>query len=332
MEVELYMKKNIEALVARPCLSPYFTSRSIKGHVPEFRKLREAHEYRGQVHVQVPGCDPITMYSDNDDNVALTYFYFGEGAYESLSVILFGLLARQARDVLDVGAHSGLFSLVAAAANPVTQVHYFELMPLVAERAEVNFAISGFDRRVHINNIGVSNVVGTMTAYYNEDQPLWTGASLENVHYAKRLGGMVQRELGVTTLDTYWMEQGRPQFRLMKIDVENHELAVFEGGTEMLETCKPFLICEVLSKKQFADFVDVLSGFGYEGIYVIDDDALMIREVDRDLAYKTGEPYEFQTYHNVLFSANKLHQLFFNDLRRVLAISRLGFSQSPIKA
>lgn len=330
MEPDKFMEKNLKALAARPCLSPHFSSRSIKGHVPEFRKLREAHEYHGPVTVQVPGCGPITMYSDNDDNVALTYFYFGEGAYESLSVMLFGLLARQAREVLDVGGHSGLFSLVAAAANPVARVHYFELMPSVAERAASNVAISGFDRRVVLNNIGVSNAAGTMNAYYNVDQPLWTGASLEDVHFVKGLPGMMQREIAVTTLDGYWREQGNPSFRLMKIDVENHELAVFEGGREMLQTCQPFLICEVLSKQQFADFVDVLTGFGYQGIYVIDDDNLMVREVDHDLKFNSGEPYEFSAYHNVLFSGHKLHQLFFNDLRRLVAGSRLGYSQNAV--
>lgn len=321
---------NIEALAARPCISPYFRYRNVKGQLPAFVKLRQTCTYQGPVAVQVPGCEPFTMYSDNDDNVALTHFYYGEGSYESLSTILFGLLARRTRNVLDVGGHTGIFSLTAVAANPNAHVHYFELMPLVAERAGINCKISRFDNRVTINNIGMSREPGTRVVHFNNLQPLWTGASLEDVHFRTDRKGMERQKIEVTTLDSYWVEKDRPDFGLMKIDVENHELAVFDGAQKMLCSCKPFMLCEVLSREQFADFVEVLTGFGLKGIYVIDDDALTLREVDDTLKYNNGEYYQFKNFHNVLFAPNKMHPMFFNQLRQVVALSKLGVSQSAV--
>jgi len=82
-------EKQLSALAARPLLQPGFRSSGIKGHIPPFRKLREEYHYTGPVGVRVPGCPPFTMYCDADDNVAQTFFYYGDGASESMSMILF---------------------------------------------------------------------------------------------------------------------------------------------------------------------------------------------------------------------------------------------------
>ena len=117
------IEKNIRALEARPVLNPRFNTRSIKGTLEQFQKLRSEYSYSGPVNVVVPGCKAFTTYNNNDDNVAQTYFYFGEGSYESLSTLLFGALAKKTRQVLDVGGHTGLFSLIATSTNPLALGH-----------------------------------------------------------------------------------------------------------------------------------------------------------------------------------------------------------------
>jgi FkbM family methyltransferase len=278
------------------------------------------------VLVEVPGCDHIWMMNHGDDNVCQTYFYYGEGSYESLSTVLFGHLARQARNVLDVGGHTGLFTLIAAKADPVTNLHYFEVMPQIATRAKENFLISGIDSRVRVNNLGVSRTKGEMTVYFNENQPMWTGASLESLERRRAMPGAVETKVKVTTLDDYWTECGRPVMGLMKIDVEDHEIPVFEGATEMLKTCRPFIVSEILSEQKLRDYAAFLGRLGYAHVYEIDDSALKLRELDVDLKYTRGKPYVFKEYHNVLFSPKTLSRRFFDTLSTTLARSKLGRS------
>ncbi|WP_240482155.1 FkbM family methyltransferase [Ruegeria marisrubri] len=207
---------------------------------------------------------------------------------------------------MDLGGHTGLFSLIAASADPAVQVHYFEIMPLIAKRGQTNARISGLSDRITVNNIGLSRAEGKMEVHFNERWPLWTGASLEAIKERVSLKGAQTLEVPVTTLDKYWESNGRFPCSLAKLDVEGHEQAVFEGGAEFLRKNKPVLMCEILSLENLVDFHETLKTLGYDRVYEIDDRNYRIRELGPDLAYADGKPYEFSEYHNALFCAEPL--------------------------
>lgn len=315
---------NRAALAARPCIQPWFEFGLRRGQDQRFRDLRERYPFVGPVLVEVPGCDHIWMMNRGDDNVCQTFFFFGEGAYETLSTILFGQLAQQTGNILDVGGHTGLYSLIAAKANPGATVHYFEVMPQVAARAAENFEISGVHPRVRQNTVGVSRSVGTMEVHFNENQPMWTGASLENIQQRVSMKGAVAREVPVTSLDAYWAQNGQARMGLMKIDVEDHETEVFEGAAEMLAACQPYILSEILSKEKLRSYTQLLRTKGYAHLYEIDDANLKLRALDPNLKYDTGEAYTFGQYHNVLFSVQPLSRSFCARLADTIGNSRLA--------
>jgi len=320
-------EKQLSALAARPLLKPGFRQSSVKGHIPTFRQLREDHHYTGPVDVRIPGCPPFTMYCDGDDNVAQTFFFYGDGAYETLSMVLFAQLARRTGHVLDIGGHTGVFALSAAKSNPACKVHYFDIVPAVKERAAVNVRISGLQNSIRINLCGMSSKSGVMDAHVNVNQALWTGASLESLPERVRQKGAQVEKVSVTTIDEYWKENRRPQIGLIKIDVENHELEVFKGGHEMLSEQLPFILCEVLSAKQFGDFQDTLSALGYGAFYEIRDSDLTVHEVTANLKYRNGSDYQFKEYHNVLVAKHKFSSHFFEDIAGILSCSSIGIAK-----
>ena len=72
--------------------------------------------------------------------------------------------------------------------------------------------------------------------------------------------GGVQYDVDVVSLDTWTARSGaRPQ--IMKIDVEGWEPAVIRGARRTLETFRPVLVCEVLSRTAGRDVMSALPAF-----------------------------------------------------------------------
>ncbi|WMS42272.1 FkbM family methyltransferase [Acuticoccus sp. MNP-M23] len=280
--------------------------------------------YHGPVDVRVPGVMPMTMWVEDDDNVARTFFYFGEGSYECLTMILFGQLAKTTRMVWDIGGHTGLFSLVAARSNWATEVHYFEILEHIRARAAVNFAISNVADKVTIVPKGVSRESGEVSVFFDEAETMWTGASIEALPNRLKRKGVVEKTVPVTSIDDHWESLGRPQVGLVKIDVENHEVPALQGAKAFLSHNKPFLVLEILSRENLMEMVDVLRPHGYAAVYVIDDTNIAIHEYSMDLKDHKGDDYEFREYHNVLISRTKLHRNFRDQLAQVIAASPIG--------
>jgi FkbM family methyltransferase len=294
----------VAAHAARPWLAG---GRSIPARVqsPELRALRRAHPYTGPVLVQVGEGRPTWMWFDEDDLVAAVSFWFGPNAYESLSTALFSVLAVDAGHVLDVGAHTGIFSLVAGASSPDVVVHAFEVVDLIARRTRTNVRLSGLEDRVHVHAVGVSSEPGVMPLHHNAAVPLATGSSFEAIADRQAAKGAATTEVEVTTLDAWWAAEGRPRVGLVKMDVERHESHVLAGAHELLAAEQPALVAEVLSRDDFATLYALLGESGYTRAWFVDDDAGRAYPVRPDLTYASGADYVYTRYHNVLFAGDR---------------------------
>jgi len=272
---------------------------------PELRALRRAHPYTGPVLVQAGGSRPAWMWFDDDDLVAAVSFWFGPNAYESLSTAVFSVLASRAGHVLDVGAHTGIFALVAGASSPDVVVHAFEVLDRIARRATTNVQLSGLADRVHVHAVGVSAEPGTLTLHHNASARLATGSSFEAIAERRAARGAATTDVEVTTLDAWWEGEGRPRVDLVKLDVERHERHVLAGARGLLDAEQPVLLAEVLSREDFAMLYDVLGERGYSRAWAVDDDAVRAVPVRPDLTYPSGAGYTYTRYHNVLFAPER---------------------------
>jgi hypothetical protein len=71
--------------------------------------------------VDVPGGETLLYRSTPNDAIGRSLYWRGLEGYEPETVGPFLEFARRARVVLDVGAKTGLFALLAAAVNPMSQ-------------------------------------------------------------------------------------------------------------------------------------------------------------------------------------------------------------------
>ena len=173
-------------------------------------------------------------------------------------------------EVLDIGANLGSFSLPLAKANPHLLFHAFEPQRIVYYQLCGNTVINGLDN-VHCHNFGLSNkeerLVLAMPDYTNEGNigAFSMDEEVRKNEYECQTEG-AEEPLVVFTLDS----GAHQNVRLIKVDVEGHELEVIKGGIETIKANNyPPIIFEAWTWKPWYQekrtaLFDYLKGHGYE--------------------------------------------------------------------
>ncbi len=122
---------------------------------------------------------------------------------------------------------------------------------------------------IRIENLGVSDECGHLTLEIpgNGVSP---SASFEDIHPDTLASRHV--DVAVTTLDDYFDHAADQQIRLIKCDVEGHELKVFVGAESILRSHRPYLLFECEQRHRGASPMNVvfeyLADLGYDGSYL----------------------------------------------------------------
>jgi FkbM family methyltransferase len=168
-------------------------------------------------------------------------FWAGYGAtWEPVSLEIWRRLAPLASGVVDVGANTGVYSLVTRALNPSAHVVAFEPVARVARKLRQNVRLNGFD--ITIEQKAVSDRSAQVAIHDCASEHNYT-ASLEAGHSENDRRYMVE----AIRLDDYLAGQGWPRIDLIKVDVEGHEPAAIDGMVETLARFRPSLLIEILS-------------------------------------------------------------------------------------
>lgn len=201
------------------------------------RQIREQAWFRQRVpNVANPlAVDGLHVYHDGAADPTIQALAMG--AYEPETVRLFASLLRPGMTVLDVGAHIGYFTLLAARAVGANgRVVAFEPLPSNAQLLRRNVEANGFDERVTVVERAVADHAGEMSLH---DSGRDAGTA---TLYAA--GGQVIN-VGTTSLDGWAAEQQWPSIDVIKMDIEGAEVAALAGMRE-LKKRNPHLelVCE----------------------------------------------------------------------------------------
>src|SRR5262245_20569340 len=98
--------------------------------------------FRGFYTVDLFDCPPFQMFSNGDDPRAIEILEYK--SFEPHSMRLWCRLVRDATAILDIGAHTGVYSLAAASLRKDIQIHAFEPNPYAAARLRVHKHLNGF--------------------------------------------------------------------------------------------------------------------------------------------------------------------------------------------
>jgi FkbM family methyltransferase len=211
----------------------------------------------GNVEVRPEGWSgaPVLMANDGTDRVASMLFWRGAGGWEPETVKAFLELVVPESTVVDVGAHTGLFSLLAAHVHPSVRVHALEPLPRAFSLLESNVVLNGL-ANVDCRRAACGAFTGKTSLHVPADRGLTMMASLDPAWSESA----ETTDVDCVTLDRLVEMTGAERVDVVKIDAEGSEAAVLDGGARTLSEHRPFVLCEVLDRAGLGERITATLG------------------------------------------------------------------------
>ena len=209
---------------------------------------REAHT--SQIKL---GATRMTYQSDayDDLNLLSRNNLFG---WEKESLSWFIEFSKKSATIVDVGAYTGIYSVVAALSNPYSEVYSFEPNPRIIPNLVENLKLNNLGTRVKVQQIALSDTITSAVLNHHE---VWS--SMNSI--STELDNLGDSQLiQVTTLDNYFKKK---KVDLIKVDIEGAELKFLRGSSRVLKDDKPVLLMEALDEAQLEFQRIQLKSFGY---------------------------------------------------------------------
>lgn len=185
---------------------------------------------------------------DAKDHIVNLIAHYGLQSYERPTPdLLAGFALSVGGNFLDIGANTGVYSLLYGRLAATANVHAFEPLANVANALEANVRLNpDLADRIHIERYALSDRAGSLTWYETvNEQGLFSTSSTLLHSRAKSIGNYKTMTIKTRTLDEFAMERDL-KFNLAKLDVEGHEPAVLAGGSRTIGANRPVVIVEVL--------------------------------------------------------------------------------------
>lgn len=219
-------------------------------------QLKHKYPFFGQVCCR-QNDKTFYMFHVNDDVVAWQYFWLDSFEVEVMNRFYDSL--KTASRVLDIGAYTGCYSLLAAKSG--AHVTAFEMIPRTVERLKINARLNQLENLIEILPYGVSSTAGSkeISMPRNADF-LGTGNSVET---KKNIAIQDSTTCNFLVIDEWWRNNSAPKVDLIKLDVEEHEHEALAGAMEMIASCKPEIVLEIASQN-LEQVQNRLGGVGYK--------------------------------------------------------------------
>lgn len=216
--------------------------------------------FHGVITISAGDAHQFKMYHHGTSEENELFWAGIENGWEKTSLKIWRKLCVEATTVFDIGANTGLYSLITKSLNQKAQVVAFEPVPKVLEYLNYNVKLNHYDIKVEPK--AASNFNGEAKVYLRKGEGFTTSVTVNKSLLAETTP---KDELIIKTirLDTFIEENKIDKIDLMKIDVETHEPEVLEGMGEYLDKFKPDFLIEVWDKECAATLNHLFKKKGY---------------------------------------------------------------------
>jgi FkbM family methyltransferase len=206
----------------------------------------------------------------SDDGVALRFFWNGQ--FEKTALNIWTKLARNSSLIVDVGAHTGTFTLAASSANPSAKVISFE--PYFLNWARLNL-------NLRTNSIETSNAFMLAAADRNCVLPFSVNTNPGYLSTGGRIGhgGALELQVQAVALDAFFPRDIHGKLDLFKIDTEGTEAQALKGMESILTHANPTIFLNVFDSGAAQAVADILLSRGYR-FFLVNDLTGDIEEVE----------------------------------------------------
>jgi len=236
----------------------------------------------------------LLLNSNGYDAVANHIYWKGiDSGYESETISVFIKLLRHSHIFFDIGANTGIYSLIAALNNNPITVHSFEPVPFIFQHLNENISLNKLTN-VFTYAIALSNFDGQTELFVPKGILPTSASTLKGFMEPAQIKDVIMAQ--AMKLDTFVKQFNVGRVDLLKIDTEGTEDHVIRGALNLIEDSKPVIICEILRRDEMQTITDILGKFDYAFFHITDRGLL-------------PNNFEEQSIHkNYLFIANS--QLF----------------------
>src|SRR4030067_3699315 len=212
----------------------------------------------GLICVNLPNSQKVYLQTDGNDYIASLLYWGGIDAFEGNTIRFFIELLNYADTFFDIGANTGLYSLIAAKGNPRRMIYAIEPVPRVFDCLRKNIELNKL-RNIRINPYAITNYDGEITLYVPMSAIPTDASTLKG--FRKTTENI---SVPAKTIDSLVRQDEIPKVDLIKIDTEGTEHMVLEGAKKILIRDEPIIICEVLKGRTEDALHDAMDGLGYK--------------------------------------------------------------------
>ncbi|MBC9726977.1 FkbM family methyltransferase [Streptomyces sp. TRM68367] len=209
----------------------------------------------GEWSLRAPDGRTFRYVSSDADILARSLIWTNMRHWEETTHPLVYQLARNARRFVDIGAFSGIYTLLACRANPHLEAVAVEPNPVAARMLNRNVRANRLESRVTIIDKALSDTPGRTCLRIPADT---TAASLLDRRTARSLVD-VEVTTGDEVLDRLAVD-------LIKVDVEGLEPQVLRGMEKSIRAHHPAIIAECLDKAALSRLRETAFDLGYRHI------------------------------------------------------------------
>lgn len=208
----------------------------------------------------------IRLIVDTNDSRSIPLEILNFKTFEKKEKFFLLKFAKIAKNILDVGANIGWYSLNFSLLKNVKSIHSFEPIPQTFSQFKKHIKINK-SKKIILNNIALSDKIQKSMFYISSESG---SASMRTIQQKKNIKKILCKTL---TIDKY-VKRKKISCDFIKIDVEGSELFVLKGSINTLTKYKPIIFVELLRKwsKKFNyhpnDVINLLKKIKYSCYYV----------------------------------------------------------------
>jgi FkbM family methyltransferase len=223
--------------------------------VPISKNIYQHLVYKGSFVVRSQQADPFQMIARGHE-LENNLYWEGIHGHEPECIQPWLCLAQRSEVVLDIGANTGFFSLMAASVRNRPVVHAFEPVERIAKLLAGNCAANP-NLRIEVHQSAIGSYDGTAPIYDPGGDNCYS-ASLSPVFLDSYKESY---EVPIVRIDTFIAWKGIERVDLIKLDVEGCEELALEGMGDTLRAFRPVIFLELLDppRKSLVDHImDIL--------------------------------------------------------------------------
>lgn len=220
----------------------------------------------GQLSIRTSAGKKLKLETNQTDFVAFCVFWDGLYEYEYLGI--FEKIMQRCQVFVDVGANTGLFSLLSASTNQHIKTIAIDPSLAASHYVPLNIELNQMSKNISFENVALSDRDETMT-FFEVKNPKYTyldynlgGASSLYVKPENYLEKTVSAKTLDDLLKTNYGNLSGVDF--VKIDAEGAEPKIIRGMHETIIKDKPIIVCEILFGLAENDLEEVFAPYDYK--------------------------------------------------------------------